>query len=732
MTMTRMPNGEYVDLPDDITPEGRAKVEAQFKATRVSRRAQQPTNERGRPITAEQAEVNRRVKAREDRDISGGFNTFNDKLRHGNFFGIDDEIAGAVSAATRGTYNAIKEGSLSEYGKEYRIARDTEKKVQRRFDERNPVTGAAAEVVGAIANPVGTGEMLVTNAGKLLGKAAIPTRSGARVIGADNALTRLGTRMSQAGPVAKAAMAGGFQGSLNAAGNSEDLAHMPGDAINGALFGMGAGAGLGALGHMGQRGVQILKDRGALGRFSGPGGQDGSRAAYNRVGQMLERGGMSPEQAARKIKLTDARGGDAMVMDMTPGLTSEAGYLSRQTNLPSSNRMIERGQQRWDSRRASAVGQIEGNATLPPGARDFDSIRQAEHIAGTRKATGEADYAPGGAMDNPIKWNSELDDFFKGAPRQTDDAMKAAYDDLALRRDDPNLFKVIDADGKQTYFPQNFRAWDYMKRAFDSKIGAAIKGGDNPTAQGLSLELNRLKGILIKQNPEYEQILAAQRDLFQQQRALEMGQKAWKAIKTNPRKALRDVRDLTGADKDNARIGIIDHFINDVMAKDDAVAAITAVTRNKHQEQLLRLAFGGDKQFGIFKRYAMREVAARNADAATRMAGQSITSRMQQAGAAQGGDLADLGIAGAAGAGFGGVTGAVANIARKVQHMAGGISETAQEKIAQILMSKGDDLVPRIKEVAEYMTARKAMNKRRGVWLGKAAQQPFSTEIGGE
>ncbi len=697
MPLIELPNGEVAEF-EEGTPQN--VIDGVMAANRPTRKQRVAAGQpRKAPLTNEQKEVRDRTASY--RKMDGFGSKFNRSMIQGLTFSLDDELAGAVMAGTKGVYNAFKEGDVSEISKEYRAERDTQRALLR--EDRADAAGSslAAEVGGAVINPLGTGARIVGTGAKALNSARLA-----------KAAEFLGTR----GPVASGIIAGANQGALNAAGSAEELSDVPGALLTGGTVGGITGGAFGGGVNAASRVVQTIGD--ALPK-------NASRTAYSRIASLLESGKMNPATAKYELDKMNLRGGDAMVQDLTPGLRAQAAAISRKPSVPSSNALIERGEQRIQDRRANFGDNVRDVAKMPID----DAMARADSLQGTRRAAGQRDYAEGGVMDEPLEWGDDLDRFFREAPEETNAVLRKGINNMLRQRKNPG--KVFrDDDGTLAAIP-NLRTMDYMKRAYDNEIGVALKAGRRDDARIISDELTTIKGLLGEANPKYREILATQRDLFQKEEALELGTQTLKRLSSDPRKVLKELNKLEEGQQFDARVGIIDALIN-VDNKADPVGYFKAISRNVAQRKVLEFAFGGKGKLDKFQRFVDREARAARSDVLTAPGRQSETSRIAMASDdADGGTTSVLNNA-MRGYAFGGTIGALSGGVRTLQNISTGTSKFVQDEIAKILLSKGDDLVPKIKEVEAYQKARKASNTRRAVRAAKGGQQLFTGIVGGQ
>jgi len=706
MSLVTMPNGEVVDVPDDITPDGLKRIQANYSAKPAAQKPQASTR-----VDARQAGISR--KARQLNEQSTGFGAdLTRSVMKGLTFGTMDEIAGGAMAATQGVYRAIRDGDISQIGNTYRETRDVERERDRIAADRSPVQSTLGEIGGAVLNPIGTGARGLQAAAK-----------GAEAVGltrAAGALSKGGAKLANAGALTQGVAAGALQGSLNAAGNADELSDVPGAALGGAALGGVAGGALAGAGQLVGRGAQILKD-------ARP--ENAERTAYSRIANLLDSGGTTANKVEREIAVTDARGGDGMVQDVLPSLRAQAGAISRKPSVSGSNDLIERGEQRIQDRRARFGDQVRDTADVP--SIGDDALARADTLGATRKQNGQEGYKEGGIMDTPIQPTPNLQAYLKDAPEEVQGAMRGAYREMMLRDQSPGDF--VGTDGVFTHIP-NLRTFDYVKRSFDQQIGQAIRSGDKSTAQGLSYQLDKLKGVLAEANPnnaEYATLLKSQRDLFQKQNALEIGTNVLGRVGREPRLVMRDLKALEPHQVDDARVGILDALIN-ADSKADPVAYYRSLTRNPAQREVMEFAFGGKGNLGRFDRWVNREVRGTRADVLTAPGRQSETARFAMADADAGEGAGNVLQSAMRGFAFGGVTGAVSGAVRKLGDIATGTSRVTQEEIAKILLSKGENLVKGTEAAAAYQKAREVGNRRRARMLGKAGQQIYTDQAGGQ
>lgn len=691
MPLVTLPNGEIVNVDDKATPEVIARLKAAHPATRGGNAPamSQPK------LSDEEREVQKRVAFTTKNDhIGAGLQR---KIMKGITASFMDEILGGVGAATQGVYRAVKHRDIHEIGKEYRISRDTERALQ---DQSNGIGGTAAELVGTLMNPIGDG------AAALKALKFAPR------------LVKAGQAIDHAPALAKALLAGGNQGAVNALGSAKDSSDLLGTAMQGYGAGAMGGAAFGGAAHGIRRAGQILADRGT---------KAAERTAYTRIAHMLENGGVTPKRAERELSVTKARGGDGMVMDLTPGLRAQAGAISRRPNVPLSNEMIARGESRIDARPDLFEQQVR-SAIKPSTGQDADALKAG--IKADQKAHGAASYDQ--VLNKNFVWNDDLEKFVREAPPVTQQTMKDAVKLVMNERVDPTSLGIKFNKAGDVQFDKvpSMRVFDYMKRAFDHNIGQALRSGDKNTARILSGELGALKDGIAKSNPEYGQVLAKQRDFFQKTQAVETGLSVVKRLRREPKVVLNELRSLDPTMQDDARTGIVEAIIGMRSTNADPVKFMRSVMRTPHQRKVLEFAFNGKGNLARFERWMNREVRATRSDVLTAPGRQSETARFDMADESLKGNVGGVFMDAMRGFAFGGPAGMTAAGVRKLHDLRTGTGEAAMNEMAKILMSDGSNLKKGLSAAKKYASTRKRSNAKAAVAAAKVGQQLFTDYSG--
>jgi hypothetical protein len=736
MPIVEMGDGSYMNFPEGTPPQVIARERARTRGVKKPVAAPK--------LTGEAAEVARIVQERKSSFRNGGAMSGARALAKGFLSNFDDEAAGAISAVKHGIGKAITKGDVSQIGREYRIGRDVIRAENNQLAIDHPVAGTVAEVTGAVFSPLGKGTKALKVVGKPLeklgtvgariltgGAAAVRNPVGRGVLKAGEAAykgvgkvgrgaTRFADKLDNAPALVQALAAGSVQGAVNAAGSNENLDTLGGDMVKGGALGGAFGGAMGGATVGLRRGAQIWKDRAP---------SEAARMAYGRIAQMLERGDITPKQAQRELMVTNARGGDGMVADLTPGLRAQQGAMSRKPNLKQSNAMIERGEQRIDSRLDRFDSKVK-ESVQPATGQDADALRTS--VEGARKAHGEVDYKR--VLDGNFSTSPALEKFLREAP----DEVHAVLRDGAklanlFDQDIGKLGARILPDGKMVLeATPSMRVYDYAKRALDARISAAFDSGNKPLATGLSHQLNKFKQHIMDANGEYAPILATQRDLFQKTEALELGSDFIARLRKEPRLVLNELRAIDPSNVAHARTGTVDALLSMRNTKQDPVRFIAQAMKHPEQRRVLEFVFEGRGNLSKFERWLKREVRGARADVLTAPGRQSETARFDMANESFGHSASDIATAAGRGMAYGGSAGLTASVMRKFDDLKNTLSPSAMEEMAKLLMSDGQTLPKGISAAKAYAKRRGAANRRAGVLAAKGGQQLVTGFSSGE
>lgn len=677
MPLKRMPNGEYVDVPDGISAEALSRVQAEntktpVKIVTVSRAQSRLNKENARPRIPILSDINDSLGALQDKTASA------------LTFGLTDKLSAGVGALTGG-------GSYKD-NREYERLRSTQQ------ERNNPIASSIGTVVGTLMNPVGAETGAARVAARVAPKAFKAVQAGRT----GRIAARLGN--SSAGLGARA----GFNQAALQGASEGNLADAPRNAINagvsGAIFGGGAGALLGS----GVKIARALKDRSA---------ENATRVAYERVGDMVGRArnadtglNYTPRTAARELRAAKVTGTDPMLADLSPEMQGHLGYLARKPGLNAANEIVERSTNRVEGAIDRFDKNVERLADTPTNA--YSAMKATE--AG-RKEAGEADYAPGGAMDTPIDWTPEMQAVLAKSP-DADRWLKKAYT-TAQRFDEPFAATAPAVNtGPHDAIP-TFRVFDYLKREADSEIGQAMKAGDTTLAAGLSKQKQYFVDMLDETNSAYADIRGLQRDAYQQKQALEVGQGFLARLRKDPRGLLDDLK--ASPNPTEVRMGMADALLQMHNTTDSPVVLMRRLLRSNDQKAVLEHLFDGPEKLGKFSRFLKRELRQLKTDSLT-SGKQSATDLFKQHGEADdAGGAAKLLNNTLRGAAYGGKAGFVSAGIRTVDELLNGVSPAVREEIAKILTGQGKGLAKGINDARTFSSRREARRVRAGILAGK-------------
>lgn len=691
-----------VFIDGDPTPDVIARITAQHGGMGAVQSA--PAAKAPAPLSADQQEVQRRVN-----DISSkytGVDQYARKFGQGMFANFADELSGGVQAATRGVVHAFQKGDIGEVGKEYRIARDTERQLDQRAEQQTGTGGTLAEIAGALVNPIGDGAKALEYAGK-----AVPL------------LGKVGAKIAGSNALVKGALAGANQGAVNAVG-SDDSAQSVGDLVNragqgwttgGLVGGAFGGAATGA-----RKVVQVLADRGA---------PAAERVAYSRIGGMLKNAKLDPALAEKELADANASGGDAVVADLSPGLQAQAGALAKKPNVPGSNDMIARSRDRLDDRNTRFENEVRNRIAL---ANGDDAAAHMEGLTAARKGAGNVDYQQ--ALDGKFHWDQNLQDFMDKADPEMHDAMRQGAHLASLHGQDVAQlgYHIDPATGKTVIdsTTPSLRVFDYAKRAMDDKISRAMKAGDSSYAGGLSNLLSTFKQHVMNAAPDYAPALAKQRDYFQRADATQKGLDFISRMRssdplTGPQSILKEIDQIKATNPghlEDIRTGMANAILG-TSNKADPRAFLMQSARNPDQRKILEFAFGGQGPFNDFVKWANRDARSTGTDKLVAPGYQSATELFRQGGESLGSDVGGLAEHTGRGFGFGGPVGAAAGFLRKFGQLASTMSPEALDAMAKALMSNGGGLAEKVGAANKFGVERAARNAKWAKGFAKAGQQ---------
>lgn len=359
------------------------------------------------------------------------------QFAHGASFGFDDELAGAMSAATGGDYESARRTYLAE---------------RNQYGADNPKASFAANVAGGLAMGVG-------GAAKLAG-----TKGGAVVADALSNLPRW----------AQLAAAGGSAGAVQGAGDADS-----GDRAVGALKGGAAGAVAGAvlppvIGFAGKVAGKVIGEpaKWAINALRTP-EEQGARAFY----RALARDEITPIEFSEKLRALgpDAVGADAGGKNVLalakaavrlPGTAKNAGMNALEARAQGAGGRVNQALQ--NAMGVASTGTDDIVQGLHQNMRDVAVQHGYDDILNT----GQVEMTP--ALEK-LMGSSTM-------RKALGQASSILDDDIALGRADSKLQQYFKMDENGSMFSPfggfhgdmaerpTLRAWDYVKRGLDSVI----------------------------------------------------------------------------------------------------------------------------------------------------------------------------------------------------------------------------------------------------------------------
>jgi hypothetical protein len=709
MPLVRMPNGQYINFDDGTPPEVVEQYRRQHTKTASVRSAP-------KPISADEKEIRSRVDTKRRTQHTG--DAAKEAITHGMFLNFDDNIVSGVEAGTRGLWNALKKRDIGEVGREYRISQEADRRHRQQLSDNSPISSTAGSIVGAVVNPIGA----ETGVAKLANMIAPAFTKGVQA-------SKLGTSIAKIGnsSVGLGARAGANQSALMAIGDGADLGEAADSGLMGGLF----GGALSGVMRGGGKIRQLIKDHKP---------EAGSRVAYDRIATMLQRAkddtgaAFTPKSIAQAVKKDTGTGAAPIVADYSPEMQASLAYLARRPMSEAANEAAMATGARADdaaARYGSKVDSMFGGKVDAHGA--------AKSVSAARKAKGADDYSPE-VMDKPFGPSTPTLDTLVQHPTPTlRRAMGNAADNVRGWRGadgkplDPTAHGWdLDGQGELvlTRIP-SFRTFDALKRSYDTMIGGAIKSGDRTTAKMLSEELTQIKTELTKVNPQYGQTLAAQRDAFQRENALQLGETFLRDMK-KPRELLDKLKGKADEYVPDIQYGIADALIQmRNTSSRNPVSILRTMMRSPDQRKVMEFVFGGSKRLNEFDKFLRHELRSGTTDKMANAAKNSMTHTLKmQESALDGGVGEDIGRRSLTGLAFGGPLGLASGAWRGFQANKHMLSQSAQDELTRILMGRGDDIAKGVDASTKYAAARKAKSKRAAQVAGKVAGAIVSPQVG--
>ncbi len=711
-----MPNGAFVNVPDDITPEGMARISSQYAATpRQQIQARRDARQTATVSKRDQEDANEVADLRKGMKAKGALDTAKNNIVHGMTFGLDDVAGPGLYAGTAGAFKAIKEGDIGEIGRAYSNAR-TAAKLQRAEDtQEHPIAGTAGSVGGILLNPVGA----ETGAAKFVSKAAPYVEKVAP--GAVN----LARKVAASAPVKTVAKLGesaigrgsraGFnQGAITGLVDTGN----PDDALHEGVVGGIAGGAASALLRGGQGVYRTIKNQAPA---------EAPRLAMERVAAMLDRShnpvtgkAYSPGEALNEIKATDHGGGDAILADITPEGQSWASYLAKQPGLRSASEMIDKA----GDRAAGAADRFNARVRKVLGiAHDTpDAHESVKGIVEARKAAGQRDYSDD-VMDRQLAWNDKLDKLFKASNPAIQDAMPHAEKMVRIDGNDAQQLAFSNSVDPQNGIMKSvpsMRTMQYVTQGLDTVVQKAMREGDANLARAYSRINRTLKDGIAEANPDFAEANKVQRDAFERQSSTELGTQIIDGLKKNSRQLFDDMRKANVRPED-MKVGFADALLHLNEKSENPVKLMRRFMRSNDQRKVLAHMFGSNAKLNEFEQFMRRELRGTNTDemiASGRQMRQNLLKEPSDGGPGE--TVADIAKSGIQGGAFGGPFGAVSRITREIGMRSHNLSTAAKDELANVLSGKGEGLTEGIARSKKYQEILARRTRRSATVAGKA------------
>jgi hypothetical protein len=462
---------------------------------------------------------------------------------------------------------------------------------RRDYNAGNPVAGKVATGTGIVLNPANVVGGEIISAG-----VTVPARIG------------------------RAALIGGSTGAATGALTTE------GDAID-RLTGAGIGAGVGmAAGLAGQPGAELLG-------FGARKGYEGAAAVVNTLkNQSLARSNPQ-EQADRLVARAFLQ--DNIGLGNVPAPLPGQGMVNLGgENVKGLGRLatVAPGQARQtaaDFFETQSAGAIDRAADSLQGLSNRGYYGTLEVLDKSREAAAAPLYKAAREKGAAGVWNDHLSEIIK---RPSLSKAWARAQIIAADRGEPlpQIFEM-DAAGNIVGMRQvpDMKAWDYIKRGLDD----VIAGHKNQTTGKIETDAGRgvvaLKREMLEELdaliPEYRAAREAYSGPSHSIEMVEKGRDFWKA-KGDPADAIREFENLSAADKDYVRIGIVRDALKDIGNTTDTGSAYVRLFSTPNRRALLQKVFPDRESF---ERFAKQMQAEKEMLAANRMiVGGSPTSRI--------------------------------------------------------------------------------------------------------
>jgi hypothetical protein len=703
MPLVRMPNGQYVRVADGTPPDVVARIREQYPAKAQSAAPAQPS-----AVDSRRAQVDSIVQERKQRKKSPFKVTqgFDDALRGGNENIMSNLTWGLTDAADAGVNAAKQAFKGKNFREQYNLYKDAIDQERASFTQENPILGGVTTAAGMLLNPLGAS----TGIGKLAAKIAPKLVNPMVASKVGQAIGKVGN--STIGVGARAGFNQGvISGAVDSIGSPENVVS---NTLNqggiSALFGAGGGALIGGAGKVGQ----IITDRMP---------ENAVRVAYSKMAELLDKSinpatkkPFTPLEAVNEMKVHTKAGNDPMLMDISQNMRDTGAYIANNPKSDMASEMSLRGEDRL------TASPDRFNAKVRKTLGDANAFERKKQIRGDLKEENAIGYSKE-VMEKPFSWTFELGEYFKKNNPTVQDAVRRA--EKLVRSEDRNPTQLgfqLNKDGEMEFVgTPNMYVFDKIRKGFNEAIGEAMRSGNKETAKMYSQQRVLLTDEIAKVNPIHTNSLKAQRDLYQQEESVEVGENFIKLLRENPRKLFDDIR-KPEVKQEDLRLGVADAFLRLHEKGDNPVKILRADMRSKEQRMVLAHVFKSNKKLNEFDGFMRNEIRQRETDQmlSTRARNRADLLRDNpDQDAAQG--VVDVGKAAAQGLAFGGPIGAASRAVRSLDMLSRRMGPDAERELAKTLIGRGEGLVKGVGTAKKYAKQRAEREKARAMLAGKLA-----------
>lgn len=460
------------------------------------------------------------------------------------------------------------------------------------FQERNPTGANVAEFVGGALPAVGSLLAVPFTAGAAAPAAAAATARSAGALG------RL------AGRYAPSIGIGAGTGAVTGAGTADE-----GDRVNEAIVGGLIGAGAGAVIPAAMQGVSGIRKmyRDRVGRSE----QDLSDIAAERVGQVMERAGVTPAQAEARIAADRAAGIPSTLANVDPKLAAALERVAGRSE-GTEREVVERLTPQLEGSRFR--GTVQTQQRLQAG----DLFQQEEDLSRDLRRRADqnyrAAYAAGDVEDDVVR---QLMD---------EPAVRNAYKDAQdIARLEAGAARADAIRSGSAFNPEDFalrnigetpdvRTIDYLKRAMDDKIRSLRMSPDSTArseANSLKVIRDNLRDRTKEVVPSYRQALDQYAGDMEVRDALRLGFEDFNKL---PREEIEKMFNrapnaggMSSAEKDAFITGVNRYLYGRMMEAPTGQNSVGRLIRSPEMGEKLRPLFGSDDRFNLFKAALERE-----------------------------------------------------------------------------------------------------------------------------